>query len=184
LKSDFCDFTTLSIEDPISGDRYYDIVETGKEPELFEIYVSTNFLVDGSGPGEGCVEQLTMSLETQVAGGYWLEIQDENTPDINVECDASGFCDYKVLEDEPLYFYKYDTYAFIYLHINTTEYAEGEILYDQTDGTITAPFRVTFYTEEGVLVESLTQSFTIIVTDNMDEDPCAQAELVLSSYSA
>jgi hypothetical protein len=184
LKSDFCDFTTLSIEDPISGDRFYDIVETGKEPELFEIYASTYFVVAGAGPGEGCVEQLTMALETYVAGGFWLEIQDENTPDMWIDCDASGFCDYKSLEDEPVYFYKYDSYASIYLHINTTEYAEGEILYDQTDGTITAPFRVVFYTEDGTLVESLTQSFTIITTDNVDVDPCADAELELSSYSA
>jgi hypothetical protein len=114
LQSDFCDFTTLSIDDPVSGDRYYDIVPSGEEPELFDIYVSTKFLVEADGPGKGCEEQLTMYLETEVNDGngdYWLEIQNEFTPfyEEHDECwyDHNEMrCEYHVesLTERPMWF--------------------------------------------------------------------------------
>jgi hypothetical protein len=54
-QASFCDYEMLSIDETISGDRTYDIVEAGKEPYLFDIFVSTKLVEDGV-VGEGCVD--------------------------------------------------------------------------------------------------------------------------------
>ena len=63
-RADFCDWTKLSIDEVIQGSRTYDIVGSDEEPNRMPIFVSTNFVEEGTGPGEGCIDQLTMSLET------------------------------------------------------------------------------------------------------------------------
>jgi hypothetical protein len=70
------------------------------------------------------------------------------------------------------------------MHINTTEFAEGQIIYNEQSSEITANFRVVFRDLEHNVVDSLTQTFTVIITDNEDEDPCAGAELELASAKA
>jgi hypothetical protein len=80
-KASFCDFTKLSIDEMISGDRTYQVNPYGEEPEMFSIYVSTNLVEANGGAGLGCLDQLTMSLETYMPSDeYWMQIQDEFTP--------------------------------------------------------------------------------------------------------
>jgi hypothetical protein len=89
-KSSFCAYENLSIVDPIDGDRVYDVVKAGDEPDLFDIYVSTKFAEANGGVGEGCIEQLTMSLETEMPGEWWYEIQNQHT--LPVECHDAPQC--------------------------------------------------------------------------------------------
>lgn len=75
-QASFCNFDNISIDETISGDRTYQVVEYGMEPELFDIYVSTKLVEANGGAGEGCIDQLTMHLETYMTvDTYWHELQ-------------------------------------------------------------------------------------------------------------
>jgi hypothetical protein len=74
----------------------------------------------------------------------------------------------------------------IYVHLNTTEFDEGQLMYESTDPEqIMASMQVVFRDTEDAIVESLTQQFTLVVNNNVEvENPCFTAELEQKSIKA
>jgi hypothetical protein len=93
-------------------------------------------------------------------------------------------CEY--IEERPVYFKKESKdHAKIYVHMNTTEFAEGLLMLDsQDDYTLEAKMRVVFRDIDWNVIDDLTQSFTLVVNAPEEANPCENAELVQAATKA
>jgi hypothetical protein len=107
----------------------------------------------------------------------WYEKYNTTEPD-TMEC--------TFLWDEPVWFeLESEQNARIFVHINTTEFAKGLLMYDLEGDEISAPMRWVFRDIDKKVVDSLTQQFNLVVKDAVQEtNPCADAELVSASTKA
>jgi hypothetical protein len=171
-RSDLCqsNFDALTIVDPMSGNRDYQILEDGVENWQFFYIDST---VGGIDDLKECRWEMYMALDYNV-GGVWKELWSDMKPS------TDGLNVY--IEED-------DNSRKIWLMLSQTEFeTKVKVEFDIKENFHAVPMRVAFKKLNGGVISNLsTGEFTITIKGLEKEDdyvhPCAQVSLTKKSQA-